>query len=66
MQYVQNTFLEGKFMCAQSFLVSAHLMTCVHSLEGTLASGPPQCFRYSPKTGCTLTSWPRSLDVAHC
>src|SRR6218665_2158853 len=38
MIYVQKTFFKGEFMCAPSFLVCAHLMTCVHvhSLEGTL------------------------------
>ena len=41
MGYVQtaNTFLKETFVCAPSFLVCAHLTTCVrhgHSLEGTL------------------------------
>jgi len=40
MKYVQNTFLEGTFVCAPSFLVCARLTTCVrahtHILEGTL------------------------------
>jgi len=43
MKYVQNTFLEGTFMCAPSFLACARcarLTNCVlahaHSLEGTL------------------------------
>jgi len=33
-----NTFFKGKFMCAPSFLVWAHLTTC--SLEGTLDYRP--------------------------
>jgi len=38
MKCVQKTFFKGKYMCAPSFLVCAHLATCVHthSLEGTL------------------------------
>src|SRR6218665_1642082 len=38
MKYVQKTFLEGTFMCAQSFLVCTRLTACVcaHSLKGTL------------------------------
>ena len=40
MKHVQKHFFEGTFMCAQSFLVSAHLTACVHahSLEGTLVT----------------------------
>jgi len=45
-----NTFFTGKFMCAPSFLVCAHLTSCarVHSLEGTLdatlsSRGGPLC-----------------------
>ena len=36
-----KTFSEGTFTCTQSFLVCAHLVTCVcmHSLEGTLVTG---------------------------
>src|SRR6218665_1466889 len=36
-----NTFFKGKFLCAPSLLVCAHLTTCVraHSLEGTLHVG---------------------------
>jgi len=38
MKYVQKTFLEGTFMCAQSFLGCTCLTACVraHSLKGTL------------------------------
>src|SRR6218665_4025586 len=45
-----NTFLKRKFMCAPSFLVCAHLTTCVHSrahahsLEGTLVGGKDHKF----------------------
>jgi len=38
-----NTFLKGKFVCAPSFLVCAHVTTCAraqaHSLEETLNVG---------------------------
>jgi len=43
MKHMQKTFFEATFMCAPSFLVCAHLTTCVHaqdvhSLEGTLTT----------------------------
>jgi len=31
MKYMRKTFLEGTFMRAPSFLVCAHLMTCVRA-----------------------------------
>jgi len=31
MKFVQNTVLEGTFMCATSFLVCAHLTTCART-----------------------------------
>ena len=48
-------------MCAPSFLVCAHLTTCVrahaHSLEGTLPTTPP-----NPKYGIT-TPVPTRIDA---
>jgi len=55
MKCVQKHYFKRKIMCAPSFLVCAHLTTCVcHSLEGTFSTGRPP--RETSPLSCYFTS----------